>query len=83
MGRNGALPKDALHICRAIAQMQSLECTGIFSHFACSYSEQPEDQQFTRQQIAVFTELLEPSSTGRGYPAPVAAHRQQFGVGSV
>jgi alanine racemase len=59
MGRNGALPQDALHICRAIAQMQSLECTGIFSHFACSYSEQPEDQQFTRQQIAVFNELLE------------------------
>jgi alanine racemase len=59
MGRNGALPKDALHICRAIAQMKQLECTGVFSHFACSYSERAEDQQFTRQQIAVFNELLE------------------------
>lgn len=58
MGRNGALPKDALDLCRAIAQMPALECTGIFSHFACSYSEKPEDQEFTRHQIALFNELL-------------------------
>lgn len=58
MGRNGALPKDTITICRAISAMPSLECTGIFSHFACSYSEQAEDQQFTRHQIAVFHELL-------------------------
>lgn len=58
MGRNGALPHDALAICRAIAQMPALECTGIFSHFACSYSERPEDQEFTRRQIRVFTDLL-------------------------
>ncbi len=58
MGRNGVLPKDALALCRAIAQMSSLECTGIFSHFACSYSEKPEDQEFTRRQIAIFNDLL-------------------------
>jgi len=58
MGRNGALPPEALQICRALAQMPQLECTGIFSHFACSYSEQPEDQEFTRHQITVFNELL-------------------------
>ncbi|MFN4218397.1 MAG: alanine racemase [Candidatus Bipolaricaulia bacterium] len=58
MGRNGALPQDAVALCRAIAQMPSLECTGIFSHFACSYSEKPEDQEFTRRQIAIFNELL-------------------------
>lgn len=58
MGRNGALPQDALELCRAIAQMEYLECTGIFSHFACSYSEKPQDQEFTRHQIAVFTDLL-------------------------
>ncbi|MCX8103554.1 MAG: alanine racemase [Candidatus Bipolaricaulota bacterium] len=58
MGRNGALPEDAFAICRAIAQMPSLECTGIFSHFACSYSEKPDDQEFTRHQIAVFNDLL-------------------------
>lgn len=58
MGRNGALPKDALTLCRTIAKMPTLECTGIFSHFACSYSEREEDQAFTRHQIAVFNELL-------------------------
>lgn len=58
MGRNGALPKDALTLCRTIAPMPPLECTGIFSHFACSYSEKPEDQEFTRHQIAVFNSLL-------------------------
>lgn len=58
MGRNGALPQDALALCRLIAQMPALECTGIFSHFACSYSEKPEDQEFTRQQIVVFNDLL-------------------------
>lgn len=58
MGRNGALPQDALALCRLIAQMPALECTGIFSHFACSYSEKPEDQGFTRRQIVVFNDLL-------------------------
>ncbi len=58
MGRNGVLPPDALALCRAIAQMPSLECTGIFSHFACSYSESPQDQEFTRYQIALFNDLL-------------------------
>lgn len=58
MGRNGALPQNALTLCRALAQMPSLECTGIFSHFACSYSEKEEDQQYTRRQIQVFNDLL-------------------------
>ncbi len=58
MGRNGVLPQNALTLCRAVARMPSLECTGIFSHFACSYSEREEDQQYTRQQLRVFNELL-------------------------
>ncbi len=58
MGRNGALPGDALAICRALRNMPNLKVTGIFSHFACSYSEKPEDQEFTWHQIAVFNDLL-------------------------
>lgn len=58
MGRNGALPQDALALCRAIAQMPALEHIGVFSHFACSYSEKKEDQEFTRRQIALFNDLL-------------------------
>lgn len=58
MGRNGALPQDTLIICREIQQMPGLNLTGIFSHFASAYSERPDDQAFTRQQIAVFNELL-------------------------
>lgn len=58
MGRNGVLSHDALALCRAIAQMPSLECTGIFSHFACSYSEKEEDRLYTQRQIQVFNDLL-------------------------
>jgi alanine racemase len=58
MGRNGALPGDALTICRTLHDMPNLNVTGIFSHFACSYSEKLEDQEFTRHQIAVFNDLL-------------------------
>lgn len=58
MGRNGVLPQYAVQLCRAIAQMPSLQCTGIFSHFSCSYSEKEEDQQYTHRQIHVFNELL-------------------------
>lgn len=58
MGRNGTLPQDAVALCRAIAQIPALECVGIFSHFACSYSEKREDQEFTRRQIALFNDLL-------------------------
>lgn len=58
MGRNGALPQNALKLCRAIAQMPSLEFVGIFSHFACAYSEKEEDQRYTRQQIRIFNDLL-------------------------
>lgn len=58
MGRNGALPPEALQICRAIAEMPGLHMTGIFSHFASSYSTDPDDQAFTRKQISIFNELL-------------------------
>jgi alanine racemase len=72
MGRNGALPPDALKICRAIEQMPALECVGIFSHFACSYSEKREDQEFTRHQIAVFNDLL--AQLGREKILPPLRH---------
>jgi len=58
MGRNGVLPQDALALCRAIAQMPPLEFIGIFSHFACSYSEREEDREFTKRQIAIFNDVL-------------------------
>ncbi|MCI2429751.1 alanine racemase [Candidatus Acetothermia bacterium] len=58
MGRNGALPKEALQICRALQKMPGLQVTGIFSHFASSYSEDPDDQAFTRRQIVIFNDLL-------------------------
>lgn len=59
MGRNGALPHDALTLCQALRAMPGLHVTGIFSHFASAYSEKPEDQAFTYQQIAVFNQLLD------------------------
>ncbi len=59
MGRNGALPKDALTILRAVQELPGLAVTGIFSHFASAYSEHPDDQAFTREQLARFNDLLD------------------------
>lgn len=58
MGRNGVLVEQAYDFVLALRDCPHIEVEGIFSHFSVSYSEDPQDQEYTRQQIRIFTQLL-------------------------
>jgi alanine racemase len=58
MGRNGALPEEVLPLFKLMRGLPQLIPQGIFSHFSCSFSEQPDDQAYTRNQIKTFNQLL-------------------------
>ncbi|HED04979.1 MAG TPA: alanine racemase [Candidatus Fraserbacteria bacterium] len=58
MGRNGVLLEEAFEFIRQLQALSHLELEGVFTHFSVSYSTQPDDQEYTRGQIAGFNELL-------------------------
>lgn len=59
MGRNGVLAEEALDFVRFLhGKCPHLEIEGIFSHFSVSYSEEPHDQLYTREQIRSFDRVL-------------------------
>lgn len=55
MGRGGVLPGDAPAVMAALEGMSGLEIDGIGSHLPSA----DEDEEFTRQQIAVFERVVE------------------------
>jgi alanine racemase len=60
MGRNGVLAEEADELVIEIyRECLHLEIEGIFSHFSVSYSEEPEDKEYTRGQIREFNRVLE------------------------
>jgi len=59
MGRNGVLTEEALEFVLWLErECPHLEIEGIFSHFSVAYSEDPEDQEYTRAQIRSFNQVL-------------------------
>lgn len=52
MGRFGCRPEEALALARMIVSSPSLELEGIMTHFSCA--ENPAEDAFTHQQIALF-----------------------------
>lgn len=59
MGRNGVLAEDAVDFVRWLhSECPHLHIEGIFSHFSVSYSETPDDVEFTRGQIRAFRGVL-------------------------
>ncbi|MBI1730187.1 alanine racemase [Candidatus Acetothermia bacterium] len=58
MGRNGVLVDETPQFMKELSTCSHIDVEGIFSHFSVSYSENPDDQAFTRQQISSFNGLL-------------------------
>lgn len=58
MGRNGVLADEAYDFVLSLGKCPHIEVEGIFSHFSVSYSEDPEDQEYTHYQIRTFNGLL-------------------------
>ncbi len=58
MGRNGVLVEETPQFMRDLQKCSHIDVEGIFSHFSVSYSENPDDQIYTRQQISSFNCLL-------------------------
>lgn len=59
MGRNGVLAEETLQFMRDLNECSHIDVEGIFSHFAVSYNESEEDQNYTRGQISSFNTLLD------------------------
>jgi alanine racemase len=60
MGRNGVLAEEAVGFVKWLRdECPHIRIEGIFSHFSVSYSEDPEDVAFTREQILSFDRVLE------------------------
>lgn len=57
MGRFGCRSEDAYALAVLIRSLPSLELEGLMTHFACA--ENPQDDEFTRQQIQLFDEVIE------------------------
>ncbi len=55
MGRIGFLPEVALDAVRAVANLDSLEIVGIYSHFATS---DESNKEFARKQLSTFNKLV-------------------------
>jgi alanine racemase len=55
MGRLGLLPHEVLPLLQEIAGLPNLEVEGLFTHFSVADS----DLQYTRQQLARFSEVLD------------------------
>lgn len=58
MGRIGCFPQDTVEIAKAIAEEPNLTLEGTCTHFAVSDSLNPEDIEFTKKQIAVFSNAV-------------------------
>ena len=57
MGRFGCRPEEASELARQIHSSPSLELEGLMTHFACA--EDPQEDEFTRQQIACFDRVIQ------------------------
>lgn len=58
MGRTGISWEEALDFILQLSQLPHLEIEGVFTHFSVSYSTDPDDQEYTRGQIARSNQLL-------------------------
>ena len=58
MGRVGLKPADVPAFCRFLEESAVFELEGLFSHLPSCHYRQPDDEQFTRHQIAVFLETV-------------------------
>jgi len=56
MGRFGCRPEEALEIAHLICESPHLILEGLMTHFACA--EDPEEDDFTRQQIQTFDKVI-------------------------
>lgn len=59
MGRNGIWWEEAPELVRALGALPALELVGIFTHFSCAYSTEPDDRAFTLEQLRAFNRLLD------------------------
>jgi len=66
MHRLGFSPEEIAPLLTLLKQSKVLKVTSIFSHLAAS--ESAEDDEFTRQQIALFQEMSQQLIEGLGYP---------------
>lgn len=57
MGRFGCRPEEAYELAQQITASPSLELEGLMSHLACA--ENPEEDPFSLQQIAVFDQVIQ------------------------
>lgn len=55
MGRIGFLPEVALEAIRAVANLESLEIAGVYSHFATS---DETNKEFARKQLSAFRNIV-------------------------
>ncbi|OGF55245.1 MAG: alanine racemase [Candidatus Fraserbacteria bacterium RBG_16_55_9] len=68
MGRNGVLAEKAYDFVHSLHDCPHIEVEGIFSHFSVSYTEEPSDQEYTRQQIHIFNQLLKELERAKKLP---------------
>ncbi|MFH2006792.1 MAG: alanine racemase [bacterium] len=68
MGRYGFFPAEATAVARRIHQSRHLDLEGIMTHFAAA--EDPEQDDFTRGQLAAFGEVLS-ALEAESIPVPI------------
>jgi alanine racemase len=73
MGRLGCQPEEALPLARHICTCSGLKLTGVATHFAVSDSTNEGDIAYTKQQIALFNEVIEAIKTAGINPGTVHA----------
>jgi alanine racemase len=66
MHRLGFAPEDVEDACRKICAVPGMRLASVFSHLASA--EDPDDDDFTRKQIALFAKAAEQASQICGYP---------------
>ena len=59
MGRLGCAPDEVLVLARHIQKKESLELTGLCTHFPSADSSLPEDRVFTLEQIEIVREITD------------------------
>jgi alanine racemase len=59
MRRLGCMPEEALSLAKHIRACSGLELAGVATHFAVSDSADDEDAAYTKQQIALFKEIVD------------------------
>jgi alanine racemase len=64
MGRVGLKPADVPAFCSLLEKTAVFELEGLFSHLPSCHYRQPDDEEFTRGQIATFLEMVRTVEAG-------------------